>query len=315
MSDRNSIQGRAPRRRGFSERLASAAFGAALLLVTGPAAAKTRIVASIPDLGSIASRVGGDQVEVLTIARPTADPHRVEILPSYMVRVSKGAVYLKVGLGLDQWADQIIDGSRNNDLLVVDCSRSVDVLEKPAGAVNASMGDVHPNGNPHYWLDPRNGVKVALEIAEALGRLDPAHAAEFTARARAFAADVDSTMSRGRRVAAAMPSREIITYHRSWPYFASAFGLDVVATIEPVPGIPPTGRHLQELVTLIRERSVRIILQEPYFSGEAGDFLAREADARVVRASPACGGTKAGDYLAHFDEIFEAMDGAPAPGN
>ena len=156
--------------------------------------AKVKVVASITDLASIASSVGGDDVEISVIAKPTSDVHRIEALPSYMVRVSRAQIYLKVGLGLDQWADAIIDGSRNPKLTVVDCSAGVPVLEKPA-AVDASLaklGDVHPYGNPHYWLDPKNGAIVAQTVADALGKLDPAHADDFAKRAEAFGAEAET---------------------------------------------------------------------------------------------------------------------------
>ncbi len=151
----------------------------ALLLVSfAPAFGTVRIVAALPDLGSIASYIGGDKVEVSSIAKANANPHSVEVFPSYMAKVSRAAVYLKCGLGLDQWSDAIIDGSRNGKIVVVDCSNSVPVLEKPSH-VDASMGDVHPFGNPHYWLDPRNGIIAAQNIAEALKKADPANSALY----------------------------------------------------------------------------------------------------------------------------------------
>src|SRR5215467_11112357 len=160
-----------------------------LLLATAlPAVAhaKISVAASTTDLASIAASVGGDQVDVFAIAKPSADPHRIEALPSYMVKVSRAKIFLKVGLGLDQWADAIVDGSRNSSVAVVDCSAGVRVLEKPTGKVDASMGDVHPDGNPHYWLDPRNGAVVATNIAEALAKADPKNAADYRARAETF---------------------------------------------------------------------------------------------------------------------------------
>src|SRR6266540_4983257 len=155
---------------------------AAVALFPGGAQAKLNVAASTTELAPIAASVGGDQVDVFAIARPTADPHRIEALPSYMVKVSRARVYLKVGLGLDQWADAIVDGSRNASVEIVDCSRDVRVLEKPTGKVDASMGDVHPNGNPHYWLDPRNGAMVAGTVAEAFAKADPANAARYRSR-------------------------------------------------------------------------------------------------------------------------------------
>jgi zinc/manganese transport system substrate-binding protein len=279
------------------------------LLLPGAATAKIRVAASIADLGSIASSVGGDEVEVFSIARPTADVHHIEVLPSYMVKVSRARVYLKVGLGLDQWADGIIDGSRNDRLTVVDCSKDVPVLEKPTQQVNASMGDVHPYGNPHYWLDPRNGAIVARNVAEALASVDPQHAADYSSRAESFAKEAEATWSRGMKIAEALPARVVITYHRSWSYFANAFGLEVVAEAEPVPGIPPTAKHLAEIVSVAKGRSVGLFIQEPYFSDDAGRFLNREAGLRVVVKSPSCDSVEAGSYLAHFDDVLQALSG------
>ena len=152
---------------------------AALALASGPAVAKVRVAASTNDLASIASRIGGDEIEVFAIARANSDPHRVEALPSYMVKVSRAQVYLKVGLGLDQWAGAIIDGSRNDKVLLVDCSKGVSVLERPTGKVDASMGDVHPSGNPHFWPSPDALGQSAVGLRDVLISNDSAHAAEY----------------------------------------------------------------------------------------------------------------------------------------
>lgn len=285
----------------------AATLAALLALAPAVAQAKVRVVASISDLASIAASVGGDRVEVASIARPGADVHRVEVLPSYMVRVARADVYFKVGLDLDRWADGIIEGSRNAKLAIVDCSAGVDVLEKPTGKVTAAMGDIHPGGNPHYWLDPRNGAIVARTIADALAQADPAGAAEYARRAEAFAIECEAVRAAQRAAAERLPSRLLLTYHRSWSYFAHAFGFEVVETVEPVPGIPPTARHLADLVEIVRRREVPVLIQEPYYSDDAGKFLARETGIRVVVGSPSCAGTAAGDYLRHFATLMRAM--------
>jgi zinc/manganese transport system substrate-binding protein len=281
----------------------------ALVAAAGPAHAKLRVAASITDLASIASSVGGDQVEAFAIARPNADVHHVEVLPSYMVLVSRANLYLKVGMALDQWADGIIDGSRNARLQVLDCSREIDALEKPTGRVTAAMGDVHPFGNPHYWLDPRNGAVVAREIAAELGRLDPAHADAYATRAEAFAKEAGASFARDQQMIAKLLVRTLFTYHASWTYLGHAFGLEIAGTAEPVPGIPPTAKHLAELVQMAKERKVPLLLQEPYFSDDAGSFLARETGMRVVKAAPSCDGPQAGSYLAHLEEIVRRIVG------
>jgi zinc/manganese transport system substrate-binding protein len=293
-------------------RLITALAVSAALFAAGGAQAKVRVAASTNDLASIANTVGGEQVEVFAIARPNADPHRIEALPSYMVKVSRAQVYLKVGLGLDQWADAIVDGSRNSNLTIVDCSRGVRVLEKPTGKVDASMGDVHPDGNPHYWLDPRNGATVAGTIAEALAKADPAHAAMFRSRAEAFGEEAQATWRKGADAAARLPSKTMFTYHRSWTYFADAFGLEVAGTVEPVPGIPPTARHLADLVQIAKSRKVSVLLQEPYFSADGGRFLERETGLRLVVQAASCDGPEAGSYLAHFPVVLQALAGGGA---
>ncbi len=282
----------------------------ALLALAGtPAAAKLRVAASINDLASIAANVGGDPVEVFAIARPTSDPHRVEALPSYMVKVSRAQLFLRVGLGLDQWADAIVEGSRNSRLKLVDCSQGVNVLEKPAGKVDASMGDVHPFGNPHYWLDPRNAAAVARNIAEAFATSDPANAATYRANAAAFATRAEATWKRNADAATKLPSRVVFTYHRSWSYFADAFGLEVVDTVEPVPGIPPTARHLADLVNQAKARHVTLLIQEPYFSSDGAKFLEREAGVRSVVQATSCADITADSYLKHFDELLASLAG------
>ncbi len=278
-----------------------------VLGANAPAPAALRVVASTTDLGSIAAAIGGQRVEIQVIARPTADVHRVEVLPSYMVRVAKAQLYLKVGLGLDAWADGIIDGSRNGRLKVLDCSHGIEVREKPTSKVSAAQGDVHPEGNPHYWLDPRNGAIIGRAIARELGTLDPAHASDFMRRAEDFVASAQAAYQRGQEAVAAMPVREIVTYHASWVYFAHAFGLTIPATIEPVPGIPPTGRHLQELVDVIRGHRIPVVLQEPYFGDDAAEFLGRETGVRVVKTAPSCDSVAPDSYVAHFDRLFAAL--------
>ncbi|MFA6107577.1 MAG: metal ABC transporter substrate-binding protein [Candidatus Latescibacterota bacterium] len=283
-----------------------------LMVAAGPTAASAplRVVASINDLASIAAEVGGERVKVQSVARPNSDVHRVEVLPSYMVRVSRADLYLKVGLGLDTWADQIVDGSRSDHLVVLDCARDITPLERPTGKVDASMGDVHPEGNPHYWLDPRNGAIVAREIAETLSELDPQGAELFRQRSAGLARSADSLRTAWIARIALTPTPAIFTYHSSWVYLGHAFGLEIASNVEPVPGIPPTASHLQKLIGIARERRVSVLVQEPYFSDEAGQFLTREAGVRVVKASASCDEPMAGSWLQHLDEVMAEIAGS-----
>lgn len=282
-----------------------------VLLASGAASAAIRIVAALPDLGSIASYIGGDKVEVSAIAKASSNPHSIEVFPSYMAKVSRAAIYLKAGLGLDQWSDAIIDGSRNNKIVVVDCSNGVSVLEKPTGKVDASLGDVHPFGNPHYWLNPENGIVIAQNILSELQKIDPANSAVYAAHFEQFKKEcLDKTTAWKERLKS-LAGAKIITYHSSWAYFADAFGFQIVAKVEPFPGIPPTGNHLAELVGVIKKENVAFILQEPYFSDDAPRFLNRQTGVKVFKCAPSCADVSPSSYLAHFDGIISQLTTVP----
>ncbi len=273
------------------------------------AAAQLKVAAALPDLGSIASYIGGDKVDVFAIGRNNANPHAVEVLPSYMIRVSRAAVYLKVGLALDQWSDAIIDGSRNNKLIVADCSAGINPLQKPAGKVDASMGDVHPDGNPHYWLDPANGLIIAANVAAALKKADPANGDYYEKNYERFKGELAKRLAGWKGAMGGLAGQKVISYHSSWIYFATAFGLTIAGSVEPLPGIPPTAKHLAELVDLIRKDRISMLLQESYFPDDAPRFLARRTGIKVFKLSPSCGSVKADSYFAHFDEIVSALAG------
>ena len=278
------------------------------LTVPAFARAKVRIVASTSDLASIAATIGGDLVEADAIVSGKKDPHFVEILPSYMVKVARADVYLKIGGDLDYWADRIIDGSQNTKLLIVDCSQDVEFLEKPTTRIDASMGDIHRQGNPHYWLDPANGAIIAETIAAALTRTDPGNSAAYETGLEEFRARLETKMEEWRRIAEPLRGMEIITYHNSWPYFARAFGVEVVGFVEPQPGIEPTPSHTAQLISMIRSRKIKVIGKEPYFNSRTPESIARQSGALVVELPPSVGGAAdANDYFALFDALLSRL--------
>ena len=284
---------------------------AGICIVHYPTDAAIKVVASLPDLGSIAAYIGGDKVEVSSIARANANPHSVEVFPSYMAKVARAALYLKCGLALDQWADAIIDGSRNNHLVIIDCSAGIDVLDKPAGKVDASKGDVHPYGNPHYWLNPANSTVIAQNVLEGLCKIDPANADVYRANLEKFKADCGLKITLWKERLKPLRGKNIISYHSSWAYFADAFGLTIAAMVEPFPGIPPTGKHLAELVDLIKRDNSVFIIQEPYFSDDAPKFLFRQTGIKVFKFAPACSGVQPTSYFDHFEDIINQINGIP----
>ena len=250
---------------------------------------KINVVTSTTDLADIAKTIGGNRVTVTSIARGNQDPHYVEVLPSYMIKVKRADVYFMVGMELDLWAQQIIDGSRNRNLKIVDCSADVIPLEKPTGKVDASLGDIHRFGNPHYWLDPENGKLIAKQILEALISLDPDGEDLFSANYREFVHTVDMLLIELHNTYSGLKEKKIIFYHNSWPYFTRQFGLITMAFIEPKPGISPSPAHLESLINTINAGEIHVIALESYFSTDAVEFLARKTGVKYVRLSQSVG--------------------------
>jgi ABC-type Zn uptake system ZnuABC Zn-binding protein ZnuA len=221
-----------------------------------------------------------------------------------MRKAASADVYLEVGLSLDLWSYDIVRGSRNRNLRVLRCSDAIAPLEVPAGPVDASMGDVHPEGNPHYWLDPLNGVAVARYLATEFAAADPAHAEEYRAGAERFAAEVQRRLpgwdDRLRGVA-------FVEYHKMWIYLAHRFGMEIIGQVEPLPGIPPSARDLADLAATLRARGAVPVVREVYHSESAVDFLTRESGARPVVLAASCGHPTPESYLATFDHAAEAL--------
>jgi zinc/manganese transport system substrate-binding protein len=284
---------------------------AAAILSAGASTAytKVKVVASTTDLASIAEFIGGDKVEVQSIAIGTSDPHYVEVLPSYMMKVARADIYLKVGMDLDRWANDIIDGSRNGNLVVVDCSQQIEPLQRPTTKVDASMGDVHPQGNPHYWLDPENGLIIAEMITNALAEVDGENFIYYAGRLEEFQKTCEEKKTEWLGAASRLDGLEIITFHNSWPYFTRAFGIVVAGFVEPKPGINPTPSHTAKIVEMVKARNIRVIGVEPYFSRRSPDTIARMTEARVVTLPPSVGGADgADDYFSLFDTILATLE-------
>jgi zinc/manganese transport system substrate-binding protein len=266
------------------------------------------VVTTTEDLASLTREIGGDAVTVEAIARGYQDPHFVEPKPSYILKLLKADLLIVVGRDLEAaWLPPLVQQSRNARIQpgapgYVDASLTATVLDMPTGPVTRALGDVHALGNPHYWLDPGNGRRIAREIARRLTAHRPARAAYFEQRY----ADFDRRLAEAERRWDAMmaPYRgvRVVTYHRSWSNFAERFGLDVIGYVEPRPGIPPSPGHTRDLVREMLRLGVRLILVEPYFDLRTPNAIARDAGARVVQLSPSVGGaTGADDYIPLFD--------------
>jgi len=272
------------------------------------AADKLNVVTATSDIGTLAQEVGGDKINVTAIARGYQDPHFVEAKPSFLLTLRKADLLVVVGLELEiGWLPPLINQSGNRNIQpasqgYLDLSQKVEILEKPTGQVTRAMGDVHPMGNPHYWLDPQNGQRMAAAIAQKLTEMRPMEGAYFQQRLADFNRRLAEAEKRWDAAMQPFRGSLVVTYHQSWPNFLKRFGLKVVDYVEPRPGIPPSPAHVVELMALMKRQHVKVIIVEPYFDLKTPQSVARETGAQVVVLMPSVGGNpETGDYLKLFD--------------
>lgn len=316
---------------------------------------KLKVVTTTSDLRSIVEAVGGDKIEVASLGTGREDPHFIDAKPSCMLLARDADLWVRVGLELEiGYENLVIDGSRNTKIRIgtpghLDAAEGVPRLEVPTGKIDRSMGDIHPQGNPHYWLDPLSIRIVAKNVSARLSKLRPEESAYFSDRLRTFHARLDEAMFGPKLVeaggsAAGSPDQggaklwalllkgqldafvkehggdailggwygamrplqgaKIVTYHRSWTYFANRFGLEVIGELEPKPGIEPTASHLSDLMARIQADKASFLLMEPFYSREAPDWLASKTGIAVVQVANSVGGQpEATDYIVLMDSI------------
>jgi len=290
--------------------LGAALAAAALMLWSAPAGAqgKLNVMATTEDLAAIAREVGGDRVTVDSIAKGYQDPHFVEAKPSFILKLQRADLLIIVGRELEiGWLPPLIQQSRNAKIQpgadgYLDASLQAKILEIPQGEITRAMGDVHPLGNPHFWLDPENGKIVAREIAAKLGQFRQGDKAYFDGRLADFTKRIDEAEKRWLATMAPYKGTKVVTYHRSFPNFAERFGLDVVGYVEPRPGIPPTPQHTLDLINEMKRQNVKVVMVEPYFDLKTPNAIGRETGAQVLVVPPSVGGVKeVTDYFKLFD--------------
>src|SRR5207302_2133339 len=289
------------------------ALGAALLLCSlllpiVAEAKKLNVVTATTDMAALTQEVGGDKVNVESIARGYQDPHFVEAKPSFLLKLRQADLLVVVGLQLEiGWLPPLIAQSGNPRIQVgangyLDASQFAEILEVPQGTVTRAMGDVHPLGNPHYWLDPDNGRRIAHGIANKLAEMDPSDGPYFQERFQDFDKRLSAAEQKWDAEMKPYRGRKVVTYHRSFPNFAKHFNLDVIGYVEPRPGIPPTPTHTLELIQQMKRENCRVVLVEPYFDLKTPQSVGREANAQVVVYLPSVGGEK---QVTTYFELFD----------
>lgn len=269
--------------------------------------AKLSVVATTPDLAAIARAIGGDAVDVKALAKPTEDPHFVDAKPSHIVTLNRADVLIDGGAELELgWLPPLLESARNPKIAAgapgrVVATQGIRMLEIPT-SFDRSKGDVHSLGNPHFLLDPLNAKIVAAQIADRFARVDPRSAAVYKANLARFNATIDTKLLEWQRTLAPHKGAKIVTYHKDFPYFADRFGLEVIETLEPKPGIAPSPAHLTKVITTMKAANARVILVQPYQNRRTAETVARQTGATVINAAQQPGAVKG------TDTYFQVMD-------
>lgn len=284
------------------------------LLFTATAYAKLNVVATTPDLGAIATEIGGDKIELTTMARPTEDPHFVDARPSFIVKLNRADALIHGGAQLESgWLPRLVEQARNARIISaaegnVNCCEGVQMLEVP-DQLDRSKGDIHASGNPHYLVDPENAKIVARHIADAFGQLDASNREFYAANAKKFSAALETRLADWQAKLAPFKEQQVVAYHNSWIYFAQRFGLKIELFLEPKPGIPPSPAHLAGVMSRMKETGARVIIVDPYLNRKTAETVARGTGATVVEVAQFPGGVKGteGGYIPLMDYLVNAL--------
>ncbi len=249
---------------------------------------KVKVVTTTQTLADWVRNVGGQRVEVKSILTGLENPHTYEPKPGDVADIHQADILVKVGVGLEEWVGGVVKNARNEHLLVVDASQSVNIVDKSENSP----------GNPHIWLDPGNAKIMIDNIIQALVKVDSQGEKYYQQRSRAYFARLDSLTEQITKAAQQLKSRKVIAYHPAWPYFARRFGFQIVDYVERVPGKEPSAKHITYLVDLIRKEHIKVICCEPQLSSDIPQTLAKETGAEVIILTPLLNGTKGTDtYL------------------
>ncbi len=289
---------------------------ALLVLMQGVAVAKIRVVATIPSLGALASEVGGQHVSVRNLAPPTADPHFVDGRPSFVVALSQADLLIHVGLDLEVgWLPPLVQNARNRNIQLgnlgnLDGSMVAGPLIGATQSTDRSQGDVHAGGNPHYLMDPRMAVNVAMGIAKRLIQIDPDNTGDYKSQAVNFKKRMMVRIATWQSRLAKAKGAPLVSYHRSTVYLSRWLGMREIASIEPLPGIQPTPGHLAKVIMAMRREKAKIILSEPWYHAKTARMVAEKAGATLIRLSGDVGVAGINSYANYIERMVSKLEKA-----
>ena len=297
--------------------------GLVLLLTASTGDAQLKIVTTTTDLASIAEAIGGEHVEVASLARGTDDPHHIRPRPAFSRLIAEADILIEVGLELEHgWLPNLVANARNPRIQSgragrMDASRGIDLIGVAPGPVDHhhrhGHAHAHGAGNPHYLLDPASALIVADNLLQRLQYLDEENRESYEANREIFRAKLESKIEEWETALAPYRGTHIVTYHASYDYFARRFGFEIIDTVEPSPGIEPTPRHISRLIPQMREKNVRMIWSEPVRPTRLLARLAEETGATIVELAEFPGAVPEIDSYIDLIEhnvqrILEAME-------
>ncbi|MBI2844823.1 MAG: zinc ABC transporter substrate-binding protein [Armatimonadetes bacterium] len=281
-------------------------------VVALPAAGKVDVVASAPNLADIAKSIGGNLVSVTSLARPSQDIHFVEPRPSFVAGLRNADMVIVYGMGYDLWTRPLIDNARNKKIVpggpgYVDASLGIQKLEVPKGKIDMSMGELHPLGNPHYFLDPQNARAIARNIMGGLIRVSPKDEDTFRENYTKFTSQLNTASEKWEQTMAPHRGKKVVTYHKSWIYFLKRFGLVEFDNVEPKPGISPSPSHVSRLIANMKRENVKLIIMEPYYPSRFPDMIAKQTGGKVLQAPISVGDGKIDNYIELMETITKQI--------
>jgi len=290
---------------------------AALFLILGLpliAQAKINAVATTPDLGAIATVIGGKFVEVTSLARPTEDPHFVDAKPSFILKLNRADALIEGGAELEiGWLPALLENARNPRIEAgapgrISCVEGVDLMDVPAD-LDRSKGDIHAMGNPHFLTDPMNAKIAARHICDGFVALDAKNAEFYKSSLARFTSQVDERLAGWQKTLEPYQGTRLVAYHDTWPYFARRFQLKIDLFLEPKPGIPPTPAHMVEILDTMKKEHLRGILVEPYQNRKTAEKAATETDSIILAFTQYPGGVKGteGGYIELMDYLVNTL--------
>ena len=286
---------------------------AIILLLPAALFAKVKVVTTLSDLNAIVKEIGGDKIDSMNLARPSDDPHQIEPKPTFLKNLSKADLLFLIGMDLEIWLQPLIDSSHNIKIQkgqngYVDCSTVISPKEVPTTRVTPELGDVHPLGNPHYWLDPNNAILIAELAYNKLSQVDSQNEKYYAENLSKFKNAVEEKIITWKNKIGSVANKKIVCQHSSWIYFTDFAGLEIVGYVESRPGIPPTAKEIMTLTNLMNDKGCKNIISESYQNKKFPNMVASKIQGKVISLPASTGAVKGTEtYILFIDYLINKL--------